>query len=190
MGDLRNKAKKLATEAARHEAEDRRPDGSTVFHSDFNPKLIRRNLTLGEAVRHLMRVTGTRVSFWRCPMRGLAVEYKKLPTTKFAYDHGEVYRSLHFSNLADEVEAKKVLALDLVLDGIELYRGLPNKAFDDEVKRVRWLLTAPPSVEAQDWLAVRTAWTAGRYRCCGPMKRIFGTTSWARNMLGPPAPWR
>jgi hypothetical protein len=138
LGDLRNKAKKLATEDARREADDRRRNGFTVFHFDFNPKLTR-NLTLGEAIRYLMRETGTRVSFWRCPMRGLAVEYKKLPTTKFAYDHGEVYRSLHFSKLADKTEAKKVLALDLVLDGIELYRGLPNSAFDDEVKRVHWL---------------------------------------------------
>jgi hypothetical protein len=155
LGDLRNKAKKAAEQQCLREAEDRRRDGYTVFHFDFAPALTRRGLTLGEAVRYLMRATGTKVTFWRCPIRGLAVEYKKLPTTKFAYDHGETYRSLNFCALADETEAKKVLALDLVLQGIELYRGLPNKAYDDEVSRIRWLLTAPPSVPAADWLAVK-----------------------------------
>ena len=51
MGDLRNKARKEAeTDAIQQTAELRR-NGFTVFHFDFNPKLTRRNLTLGEAIR-------------------------------------------------------------------------------------------------------------------------------------------
>ena len=128
-----------------------RSNGFTVFHFDFNPKLTRRNLTLGEAVRCLQRATGTRIGWWRCPMRGLAIQYRKLPTTSYSYDQGESYRILVFSALTDVVEAKKALALDLLLQGIELYRALPNRMFDDEIRRVRWLLQAPPSVSAEDW---------------------------------------
>jgi hypothetical protein len=73
MGDLRNKARKEAQEHAIRETEDRRRNGFTVFHFDFNPKLTRRNTTLGEAIWYLMRVTGTRITFWRCPIRGLAI---------------------------------------------------------------------------------------------------------------------
>jgi hypothetical protein len=38
-----------------------------------------------KAVRYLMRVTGTRIGFWWCPVRGLAVQYRKLPTTRYGY---------------------------------------------------------------------------------------------------------
>jgi hypothetical protein len=126
MGDLRNKAKKEAQDAAVSDAHDRRRHGFTAFHFDFNPKLTRRNLTLGEAIRHLMRVTGTRISFWRCPIRGLAIQYKKLPTTSYSHDNGETYMVLHFCDLADKAEAKRVLVLDMLLSGIEMYRGWPN----------------------------------------------------------------
>jgi hypothetical protein len=107
LGDVRNKAKKLAQDQGVRDAEDRRQHGFTAFYFDFNPKLTRRGLSLGEAIRHLMRVTGTRISFWRCPVRGLAIQYRKLPVTKLAYDHGETYMVLNFSNLLDETEAKK-----------------------------------------------------------------------------------
>ena len=96
MGHLPNKAKREAEHQAIQDTEDRRKKGFTVFHFDFNPKLTRRNLTLGEAIRHLMRVTGTRISFWRCPIRGLAIQYRKLPRTSMAYDHGASYMVLHF----------------------------------------------------------------------------------------------
>lgn len=152
MGDLRNKAKKWAEEDRHRDIEDRRRNGFTVFHFDFNPKLTCRDLKLGEAIRYLMRVTGTRVSFWRCPVRGLAVQYRKLPHTRYAYDHGESYMFLHFSDLDDVTAAKKALVLDVLLRGIELYRGLPNRLFDQEVATIKWLLTAPPSVGSDDWL--------------------------------------
>jgi hypothetical protein len=61
---------------------------------------------------------------------------------------------LHFSDLADETEAKRVLVLDTLLTGIELYRGLPNKIFNAQVETLKRLLTAPPSVPAAEWLAV------------------------------------
>ena len=154
MGDLRNNAQKAEAEAVRR-AEELRQNGFTVFHFDYDPKLTRRNMTLGQAIRHLMRVTGTRISWWRCPVRGLAITYRKLPTTSFAYDKGETYMVTHFSDLADEVEAKKVLALDMLLTGVELYRGLPNRIFDEQVELIRWLLKAPPSVPADEWLAVQ-----------------------------------
>lgn len=152
MGDLRNKAKKWAEEDRRNDIEDRRRNGFTVFHFDFNPKLTRRDLKLGEAIRYLMRVTGTRVSFWRCPVRGLAVQYRKLPTTPYAYAHGDTYMFLRFSDVEDATAAKKALVLDMVLRGIELYRGLPNGLFDQEVATIKWLLTAPPSIGSDDWL--------------------------------------
>ena len=84
MGDLRNKARKWAEEDRRQDIADRQSNGFTVFHFDYNPSLTRRDLKLGEAIRYLMRVTGTRISFWRCPVRGLAVQYRKLPTTRLA----------------------------------------------------------------------------------------------------------
>jgi hypothetical protein len=155
MGDLRNKARKDAQKAAIDDAQRRRSEGWTVFHFDFNPKLIRRNLTMGEAIRALMSVTGTRISFWRCPVRGLAIQYRVLPMTSYIYDSGETYKVLHFSDHADEVEAKKVLVLDMLLRGIQLYRALPNKRFDAEVERICWLLKAPPSVPAEEWRAAR-----------------------------------
>jgi hypothetical protein len=139
VGDLRNKAKKWAEEDRHRDAWDRQSNGYTVFHFDFNPTLTRRDLKLGEAIRYLMRVTGTRISFWRCPVRGLAVQYRKLPTTPLAYDHGETYMFLNFSELKDRTEAKKALVMDLLFRGIELYRGLPNRLFDDEVETIRWL---------------------------------------------------
>jgi hypothetical protein len=155
MGDLRNKARKEAQTAAIEDCRRRQSDGWTVFHFDFNPKLTRRNLTMGEAIRLLMRQTGTRISFWRCPVRGLAIKYTVLPRTKMAYDHGETYMMLHFSHDADEMEAKKALVLDMLLQGMQLYRALPNKQFDAEVERICWLLNAPPSVSAAEWRTAR-----------------------------------
>ena len=154
MGDLRNKARKLAEEASRADAEARRRDGFTVFHFDLNPKLTRRNMTLGEAIRHLLRVSGCRMSFWRCPVRGLAVEIRELPRTSYSFDRGETWRMLHFSDLEDKVAAKKVLALDMLLTGIGLYHGLPNAVFDEQVRTIQYLLSAPPSVPAEDWRKV------------------------------------
>jgi hypothetical protein len=152
VGDLRNKAKKWAEEDRHRDAWDRRRNGFTVFHFDFDPKLTRRNLKLGEAIRYLMRVTGTRISFWRCPIRGLAVQYRKLPTTTYGYAYGDTYMFLRFSDVEEKAEAKKVLVLDAILRGIELYRGLPNERFDDEVQRICWLLKAPPSISSDEWL--------------------------------------
>lgn len=60
---------------------------------------------------------------------------------------------LNFSDLADKTDAKRALVIDMLLRGVELYRGLPNQAFDDEMRRIRWLLTAPPSISAVDWKA-------------------------------------
>jgi hypothetical protein len=152
MGDARNKAKKLAEEQAIRDAERCRREGWTIFYFDFDPKRTRRNLSPGHALRYLLKVTQTRVSWWRCPIRGWAIQYHKLPVTTKMYDSGETYRMLHFSNLENEIEAKKILGEDLLLSGIELYRGLPNKTFDEQVNVIRWLLTAPPSVTAEEWL--------------------------------------
>ena len=154
MGHLPNKAKRLAEAGTRADAEERRRDGFTVFHFDFKPSLTRRDLTLGEAIRHLLRITGVRISFWRCPVRGLAVEIKRLPRTSYSHDHGDSFMMLHFSDLENEVAAKKVLALDMLLTGIDLYRGLPNAVFDEQIETVKWLLTAPPSMPAEEWLKV------------------------------------
>jgi hypothetical protein len=153
VGHLPNKARKLEEEQRRKEAEDRLQHGWTIFHFDFKPSLTRRNMTTGEAVRHLMRVTGTRISFWRCPIRGLAIQYRQLPRTPFSYDQGGTWKMTVFSDLEDKTEAKRALVIDMLLRGIELYRGLPNAAFDEEVRRIRWLLKAPPRVSAEQWMA-------------------------------------
>jgi hypothetical protein len=155
MGHLPNKAKRLAEVGARADADERQQCGFTVFHFDFKPNLIRRDLTLGEAIRHLLRVTSSRMSFWRCPVRGLAVQIKRLPRTSYSHDHGESFMMLHFCDLEDEVAAKKILVLDMLLTGIDLYRGLPNNVFDEQVATIKWLLTAPPSVPAEEWLKVQ-----------------------------------
>jgi hypothetical protein len=39
----------------------------------------------------------------------------------------------------------------VLLGGIELYRGLPNRVLDQEVQLIKYLLTAPPSVSAEEW---------------------------------------
>jgi hypothetical protein len=62
-----------------------------------------------------------------------------------AYDNGHTYMILHFSDLEDETAGKKVLGLDMLLTGIELFRGVPNQAFNDQVETIKWLLKAPPS---------------------------------------------
>ena len=155
MGDLRNKARKEAESDAIADYHRRRSHGYTVFHFDLNPKLTRRHLHLGEAVRHLMRVTGTRISFWRCPVRGLALQYRKPPRTPFAYDQGESWKVLHFTQLEDITAAKQTLVLDMLLQGIDLYRGLPNKDFDEQAGLIRTLLIAPPSIGAKGWNAMK-----------------------------------
>jgi hypothetical protein len=155
MGDLRNTAKKQAQEQAIRDAERCRRDGWTIFYFDFDPKRTCRNLSPGDALRHLLKVTSTKIAWWHCPVRGWAIQYTKLPTSTKAYDHGETYRMLHFSNLENEIEAKKVLCEDILLCGVEYYRGLPNKDFDEQVGLMKWLLTAPPSVPAIEWLGAR-----------------------------------
>jgi hypothetical protein len=40
---------------------------------------------------------------------------------------------LHFSDLEDAIAAEKVLALDILFTGVDLYRGLPNQALGDQV---------------------------------------------------------
>jgi hypothetical protein len=102
-----------------------------------------------------MRVTGTKISFWRCPIRGLAIQYKKRPRTSYSYDSGESYMVLHFCDMADNAEAKRVLVLDMLVNGIELHRDWPNTFFDQQVATIKWLLQAPPSIPAEEWLKAR-----------------------------------
>lgn len=154
MGHLPNKARKLEDERRRQEAKDRREKGWTVFHFDLKLNLTRRDMFIGEAIRHLMRVTGTRISFWRCPVRGLAMQYRELPRTSMAYDHGVTWKVLHFTQIEDVTEAKRVLVIDMLLQGIALYRALPNHVFDQEIVNIKSVLTAPPSVGAEEWKAM------------------------------------
>lgn len=151
VGDLRNKAAKDARQAVIDDRNDRAQNGFTVFHFDLNPKLTRRDLSVGEALRHMMRVTGTKISTWRCPIRGLALEYHELPRTRMAHDHGTRYQILRFSTLEDEREAKRELAVDMLLQGIGLYRGFPNSYFKHQVGTLIELLEAPPTIRAEDW---------------------------------------
>jgi hypothetical protein len=153
MGDLRNKARKDAQAAAIEDYHRRKSDGWTVFHFDLKPNLTCRDLWLGEAARLLLKFTGTRIRFRRCQVRGLTIDYRQLPRTSMAYDQGERWTRLHFSQVEDEAEAKKVLVTDMLLHGIELYRALPNRAFDQDMSLITWLLTAPPSVGAKEWKA-------------------------------------
>jgi hypothetical protein len=61
---------------------------------------------------------------------------------------------LHFSELKDRTETKKALVFDLLLRGVELYRGLPNRLLDKQVKMIKWLLMAPSSIGSDQWLRV------------------------------------
>jgi hypothetical protein len=96
-------------------------------------------------------ITGTRISTWRCPIRGLALEYHELPRTRMAHDQGTCYRLLRFSTLEDEREAKRELAVDMLLGGIGLYKGFHNSYFNQQVGLLIELLKAPPSIAADDW---------------------------------------
>jgi hypothetical protein len=155
LGDIRNKTRKMEEEQRRKDANDREETGWTVFYFNFDPKLTRRNMTVGEAIRHLLRITSTRLAWWRCPVRGLSIQYRRLPQTTYKWDSGETYRALVFSKNEDEVAAKRELVTEMLLTGIDLYRALPNKVFDMEVATLCWLLNAPPSVPAEDWLGVK-----------------------------------
>lgn len=145
----------MAEEADREERRKRQREGWTVFHFDLNPMLTHRELYLGEAARCLLHVTGHRLKFWRCPMRGLSIEYTRLPATTKAWDHGETYRMTTFSRAEDEETAKRALIEDLLLQGINLYRALPNAVFDQQVLLLKGLLRAPVSINAPDWLEAR-----------------------------------
>lgn len=79
VGDLRNVAKKEALKEADRDRERRLREGWTIFHFDFDPRLTRRNLSPGDALRHLLKVTHTKIYWWRCPVRGWALQYQKLP---------------------------------------------------------------------------------------------------------------
>lgn len=179
MGDLRNKAKKLADDAKREDRERRRREGWTVFHFDLKPNLTQRDLTIGEAIRHLLRVTGHKVGFWRCPVRGLAIQYKRLPTTRLAYDYGETWIVLHFSRQEDLAAAKRELVIDMLLQGINLYRALPNAVFDEQVRLLKGLLRAPPSTSKEEWLA-------GKARLHKPFQPLLDThhSDLRTNLLG------
>lgn len=155
MGDPRNKARSEADKVAVADADRRRRDGWTVFHFDFNPRLTLRNLTIGDAIRALQRVTGTKISFWRCPVRGLSIQYRELPRSSYAFDGGVEYRFAVFSRQQDVAQAKRELVMDALLHGINLYRALPNAVFDEQVMLLRSLLTAPPSLAAGEWNAMK-----------------------------------
>jgi hypothetical protein len=100
-------------------------------------------------------MTGVKVGFWKCPVRGLAVQFQSPPQTTYVYDQGTISRLMHFSRLEDETQAKRDLILDVVLGGIDLYRGLPNQMFDEQVGIIRALLNAPPSFSGEEWLALK-----------------------------------
>ena len=154
MGDLRNKARRWAEEDARADKERRKRLGWTLFHFDFKPNLTRRDLMVGEAIRYLLRSTGSRMFFRMCQVRGMYVEIKRLPTTGKSYDHGYSYVVLNYSTRENVVDAKKELAIDTLLNGIDLFRGLPNAVYDDQIETIKWLLRAPPSVTAEEWTRV------------------------------------
>lgn len=155
MGDLRNKAKKLEEDALRDDRWKREREGWTVFHFDLKPQLTIRNLYIGEAIRHLQRVTATRIGFWRCPVRGLAIQYKELPTSHYLGHYGDTWMMLHFSQQEDIVAAKRELVEDMLLKGIKLYRALPNAVFDEQVLILKGLLRAPVSIGKDEWLALK-----------------------------------
>jgi len=155
MVNLQQKGAKEAAHEAARRAADLRERGYTVFRFDFAPKFTRRNLGLGDAFRELKRLTGYKVVFWRCPVRGLAVRYHSPPTTTYIHDKGDSWLLLDFSTNTDEEEAKRELVLNVLLVGIGLFRGLPNAVFDEQTSIIRNLLTAPASAPQDEWLALK-----------------------------------
>jgi hypothetical protein len=155
MANLQQKAAKEAEHDAGMRKANLRATGYTVFRFDFAPKFTRRDLSLGDAIRELKRLTGYKIGFWRCPVRGMAVRYQSPPTTSYSYDKGTTSVTLRFSTAEEETEAKRELLLDALLLGIDLYRGLPNEVYNEQTDLLRALLTARPSVEKDEWLALK-----------------------------------
>lgn len=153
MPDLRNKARKQEETARIEDYHNRRSHGWTVFHFNLNPSATYRHLWPGEAARLLLKLTGHRLSYWRCPSRGLAIKYRRLPTGP--HDKARTSTRPVFSTIADPVEAKKELVIDMLYRGLELYRALPNKLYEREVQLMRELLTAPPHIDRAEWLRVK-----------------------------------
>jgi hypothetical protein len=129
-------------------------NGYTVFRFDLAPKFTRFDLSLGDAFRYLKKCTGFRVTFWRCPVRGLGVRLHSPPNPK-QHDGGFTCTVLHFATQADEAEAKRELVLDVLLFGIDLFRGLPNKTFEEQTTILRNLLTAPVGSPPEEYLGLK-----------------------------------
>jgi hypothetical protein len=153
MVNLQAKGRKDAERTASAESAELKANGYTVFHFDFRPQQTFRNLSLGDAFRKLKKLTGYKVTFWRCPVRGLAVKIHFPPATTLVHDKGETWSLLAFSTKENEAEAKRDLVLELLLSGMNQYRALPNTVFDEQVAIVKALLMAPPSMDGQEWLA-------------------------------------
>jgi hypothetical protein len=100
-------------------------------------------------------MTGWKVGFWRCPVRGLGIEFNQPPQTQMRHDAWQRSTLLAFSPHDDELAAKKDLVLNVVLSGIEEFRGLPNAIFRQQTDILRALMTAPASMSREDWLALR-----------------------------------
>jgi hypothetical protein len=129
-------------------------NGYTVFRFDLAPKFTRFDLSLGDAFRYLKKCTGFRVTFWRCPVRGLAVRLHSSPNKKL-HDGGFSGARLYFSTHADETEAKRELVLDVLLFGIDLFRGLPNATFKEQTTIIRMLLSAPVGTPVEEYQALK-----------------------------------
>lgn len=168
MGDLRNKRRKIEEAEALQLSRDRDKLGWTVFHFDLNPKLMWHRLLLNEACNQLMRATRTRMAFWRCPVRGLALKYRHLPKDPLGYDIGPEIKLLHFSQLDDDAMAKAELKRDILIHGIGNYRGLPGPHFREQVARLRGLLTAPVDVTSETF-------QAGIKLLHGPFQELYRT---------------
>lgn len=155
MVNLQAKGKKEPAYTAQVHAAHMRATGYTVFRFDLAPKFTKANFSLGDACRELMRLSGYKVTFWRCEVRGLAVHIRTAPTSTYLHDQGESWKVLHFSTNEDEEAAKRELILDLILDGMADYRALPNAAYTQQIVVLKSLLTAPASATKEDWLAAR-----------------------------------
>jgi len=141
----------IAAQNHRRELEE---NGFTVFRFDLAPAFTRRHLSLGDAFRYLKKCTRFNVTFWRCPVRGLGVKLHSPPEPR-THDSGFTCTVLHFSALPDEAEAKRQLVLDVLLYGIDLFRGLPNKTFKEQTDIIKTLLTAPVGAPAEEYLALK-----------------------------------
>lgn len=114
----------------------------TIFYYDLRPAGTRRHMTVGDALRHLKNITRWKIYFSRCEVRGLYPTFKEPSRTGKGWDAGDTSQLMAFSAKEDIREAKLDLVEEILLGGMEYYRGLPDDVFDAQIDILKAALNA------------------------------------------------